>query len=526
MKTLSFLVLLVILSCSADHKESTQLNIIPRPNSVDVGKDLLRTKGVFRIIDKENQFQSLVDIFKSQASGYIKFNDEEGTVIAIQYDASLADERYKLSIKPTEISVKGGTKHGVFNGLQTLLNLMIFANEVDGLTIPCCEIDDSPRFLWRGVMLDESRHFFGMEEVKQLLDVMAMHKLNTFHWHLTDEPGWRIEIKKYPKLTEIGGIGNYHDDDAPAMYYTQEQIKEIVRYAEDRFIQIIPEIDMPGHAVAANKAYPEFSGGGSKAHPEWTFNPGYEGTYAYLTDILKEVAELFPAPYIHLGGDEVSFGNAGWKKNEDVVSLMKTYGFKDLKEVERYFINRMADSISAMNRMVIGWDEIVEAGVPADKAISMFWRQDKTDVLYKSLEQNYQLVLSPRVPLYFDFVQDSLNIWGRIKKGVVCDLKNVYQYPPDSIPEVSKANKQILGIQANIWSERIQNSRRLEYMTYPRLHALAEAAWTQDENKDYMDFERRIKTVYQFLDDKEIYYYNIFDPASSPEPEGIPKKKR
>ncbi len=244
-------------------------------------------------------------------------------------------------------------------------------------------------------MLDESRHFFGEEKVKQLLDIMAFHKLNIFHWHLTDVPGWRIEIRKYPKLTAIGGTGNHNDPQAPAKYYTQEQIREIVKYAGERYIQIVPEIDMPGHAGASNRAYPEFSGGGSKAYPEFTFNPGKEETYSYLTDILKEVTELFPSPYIHLGGDEVNFGNQQWNTNKQVKALMKKNNLPDLKAVEQYFIRRMADTIKSLNKTAIGWDEIIDSKINPEDVIVMWWRHDKPGQLKSALENNYKVVLCP-----------------------------------------------------------------------------------------------------------------------------------
>lgn len=519
--------LCLLLSCSSGNREPVELNIIPTPNKIEFTDKFHYSEGQFQFVFIDEDLRKLVDVFESQLPERIELLEDAGTRVWLGLNESFAAEQYMIAVNKKGIRIEGGSPHGVFNGLQTLLNILLFS-EYDGdrLKIPCCEIDDSPRFHWRGLMLDESRHFFGMEKVKQILDLMALHKLNTFHWHLTDEPGWRIEIEKYPRLAEIGGKGNYHDPDAPARYYTREQIKEVVQYAADRYIKIIPEIDMPGHAAAANRAYPEFSGGGSKTHPEWTFNPGKEGTFEYLTDILREVETLFQAPYIHIGGDEVSYGNEGWKSNREVVKLMEDRGLKDLKEVERYFVNRMADTIKAMERVVIGWDEIVEAGVSGDKVISMWWRHNKPEFLFKSLDSGYRVVLCPRNPLYFDFVQDSLNHWGRQLQGAVVDLENVHNYPPDSVPEISQANKNVLGIQANIWTERIQNGKRLDYMTYPRLQALAEAAWTRAENKDFANFKERIRVIYRYLDAENVYYYNVFDPASTPEPEGIPKKMR
>lgn len=527
MKYLVHLLFIFFISCSGPGETNSNLYVIPSPNQVTIKGGMLKTGGHFRLDDAGGEHDYLFKSFLSNLPFTEQSGHGDATYISVWTEPELVREAYRISIGKSGIEIFGGDHHGVFNAFQTLTQMILFAEgSGDKIGIPCCEISDSPRFGWRGIMLDESRHFFGEEKVKQLLDMMALHKLNVFHWHLTDEPGWRVEIEKYPRLTEIGGRGNYQTPDTPPMYYTQEQIRDVVQYAAERFIQVVPEIDMPGHASAANKAYPEFSGGGSKTHPEWTFNPGKEGAYQYLTDILTEVSGLFPAPYIHIGGDEVDFGNEQWNHLPEISALMKKQNLEDLREVERYFINRMSDSINALDRTTIGWDEIVDAGVPAGKAIAMWWRHDKLNTLYKTLEQDYRVILSPRNPLYFDFDQDSTHRWGRRGKGFLCDLEAVYDFPPDTIPELSRSGDQVLGIQANIWSERIQNGRRLDFMTYPRLQALAEAAWTFNAAKDYQEFIGRLQPVLDYMDDKGIYYYNPFDPGSTPEPEGVPKRNR
>ncbi len=395
---------------------------------------------------------------------------------------------------------------------------MFSESENGKISLPLLTIEDEPRFGWRGVMLDESRHFFGTEKIKQLLDVMSMHKLNVFHWHLTDDPGWRIEIKKYPNLALIGGQGNDINSDGPVEYYTQDEIREIVKYAADRYIEVIPEIDMPGHARAANRAYPEFSGGGSKSHPEFTFNPGKAETYAYLMDILREITTLFPSKYIHLGGDEVHFGNENWKTDTDVKRLMKQEKLKDLKAVETYFVHRMADSIKALDKIVIGWDEIVDHNLAPENSLVMWWRHDKTDKLKAAVNQNYEVVLCPRIPLYFDFDQDESHQYGRKWRDGYASLELVYDFPPDTLAQFTNNSKLIKGIQANIWTERIHDINRLDYMTYPRLSALSEAAWTNNKNKNFDDFNRRLKPMLSWLDKLNIDYYNPFQPELSPEP--------
>ena len=308
--------------------------IIPEPVSVQF------TEGKYMKVDQINFFCSpeeefLIRNFSHQLAGLgVKLGKakksaiKSANLILEKTNQVSGNEAYRLIISPKAVNVQASTYTGLFYGLQSLLHLAVSNPQPNGLQIPCGTVLDQPRFGWRGLMLDESRHFFGKEKVKQLLDWMAFYKLNKFHWHLTDSHGWRLEIQKYPKLTSVGGIGNFHNSEAPAAFYTQAEIKELVRYAADRFIEVIPEIDMPGHATAANRAYPEFSGGGSERYPEFTFNPGKEATYGFLTDILKEVAGLFPSRYIHLGGDEVHFGNQQWNTNSDVQLLMKKHNLQ------------------------------------------------------------------------------------------------------------------------------------------------------------------------------------------------------
>lgn len=367
-------------------------------------------------------------------------------------------------------------------------------------------------------MLDESRQFFGKEEVKKLLDEMAFYKLNRFHWHLTDQPGWRIEIKQYPRLALVGGIGNYHDSIAPAQYYTQQDISEIVAYAAALHISVIPEIDMPGHATAANRAYPQFSGGGSARHPEFTFNPGKEETYQYLSNILKEVDVLFPSQMIHIGGDEVSFGNEKWKTDPAVQDLMKRQQLSSLLDVEHYFLKRMADTVVKLNNSILGWDEVTASSLPPDKTIVFWWRHEKKEELKNALEKGYKVVLCPRLPFYFDFVQDSSDTVGRRWPGnLFNELKSVYDFSLNNLPgNVDKNSPLIEGIQANLWTETVASKQRMYYLTYPRMIALAEAAWTQTDKKDFAKFEKKMKAVYPLLKAQGLYYFE--NPKRTPEP--------
>lgn len=518
---LSFLIFAI--SCGSNNQADESIPIIPRPNNMDVGKGNLTLNGDVTLSYISETLLTLVENFKTDVAEIISITVENGKDANIKLELTSGgdnDESYYFETSRKGVVIRAGTEKGLFYGLQTLKQLILFSDsESDKIVLPILIINDAPRFGWRGVMLDESRNFFGVEKVKQLLELMSMHKLNVFHWHLTDDPGWRIEIKKYPKLTTIGGLGHELDPDAPAQFYTQEEIKEIVQFAAERFIEVVPEIDMPGHARAANRAYPEYSGGGSESHPEFTFNPGKEETYAYLTDILREITTLFPSQYIHLGGDEVHFGNEKWNNDADVQRLMKRENLKDLKAVETYFVHRMADSIRILNKTVIGWDEIVDHQLAADNSLVMWWRHDKVNKLQAALDGNYSVVLCPRIPLYFDFDQEEFHQYGRKWGGAYSPLGMVYAFPPDSLRNLATSKNQIKGLQANIWTERIEDNKRLDYMTYPRLSALAEAAWTKKENKNYEDFMQRLKPMLACFEDLKIGYYNPFEPELTPEPE-------
>lgn len=426
-----------------------------------------------------------------------------------------SEEAYSIKMNKNEIIVEATHERGIFNGATSLLQLIRLSESKNKtVSLNCYHIEDAPLYEWRGVMLDESRHFFGKEKVKQLLDWMAFYKLNRFHWHLSDDTGWRIEIKKYPLLTFIGGIGNNSNPDAAPQYYTQEEIKEIVQYAAERNIEVIPEIDMPGHARAANRAYSQFSGGGSEKHPDFTFNPGLEGTYQYLTDILKEVDILFPSQMIHLGGDEVHFGNQQWEEMEGVQRLMSEHNLTDLAQVEKHFMVRMADSLYAMGNKLLAWDEMADISLPTDQSIIFWWRHDKPDYLTKALDKNYQVVLCPRIPFYFDFVQHDTHKVGRRWAGAFSDLHGVYSFNPEQLAK--EKSSQVLGIQANLWTELVKTPQRFDFMIYPRISALSEAAW--GTNNRYEDYQERLKNHLTLYQESRLYFFNPFNIEEQTEP--------
>lgn len=478
---------------------STQINASTELSNIAqyLQSELLKHQGItLRMADKAGQNSIELQIKKSKNTA----------------------ETYQLSIGNNKIQIIATDKKGIFNGVSSLLQLIRQQSKrAETVQLACWTVNDQPRYAWRGFMLDESRHFFGKEKVKQILDWMAFYKLNKFHWHLTDQPGWRVEIKKYPKLTLIGGIGTYTDSLAKAQYYTQEEIKEIVRYATERFIDVIPEIDMPGHATAANKAYPQYSGGGSVKHPEFTFNPGKEETYQYLTNILKEIDVLFPSQMIHIGADEVHYGNEKWNTDSNVQQLMKDKGLKNLSAVEAYFVKRMADSIRLMNNEVLAWDEVVGGSLNADRTTVLWWRHDKPEVLKEALSKDYKVILCPRIPLYFDFVQDASHTVGRKWAGNFVALESVYNFPSDEIVNLPNADKLIRGMQANLWTEVVTNNEQLDYKIFPRISALAEAAWTANELKNMDDFNKRLKRHLALFNQDDLYFYNPFNPKASPD---------
>lgn len=493
--------------------------IIPLPNNIK------ETKGQFKVPEKltisasDDTFSGLIPTFSVAVNEFTAIKVErqpKNGVIQLLFNPKITvKEAYRLNIEPLKITLEAGNSAGCFYGLQSLIQLLNNAGK-NG-KIACGSISDQPRYEWRGLMLDESRHFFGVAEVKKILDLMALHKLNIFHWHLTDSPGWRIEIKQYPLLTTVGARGNNSDPDAEAKFYTQKQISEIVQYAAQRFIEVIPEIDMPGHATAAARAYPEFNGGGSAKYPDFTFHPGREGTYGFLTNILKEVAALFPSKYIHIGGDEVSYGNQQWSGFPEVQQLMVRENLKDLLGVEHYFLKRMADSIQKIGRTMIGWDEVVTANLTTHPLV-MWWRHDKPQMLDLALKSGYEVILCPRIPLYFDFVQVDSHKSGRKWAGNFAPLESVYDFPSDKfLGGISISTPLVKGIQANLWTETMHTSERLEFMTFPRLSALAEAAWTNQDQKNYGSFQKRMSGMKEIYKKMDVRYFDGTMPNSAKE---------
>lgn len=516
--------ILLFISCSAI---AQQCPIIPLPNSAQpvTGSLVLNgnTKIVFEpaVLQKQANYLQQ-ELLKTTGLTLSIASHSNAPVVELNLDTKFKSTNaaaYSLNVKSTGVQITAATEQGVFYGITSLLQLVRLGEvKNNSIMMGCWHIKDEPHYTWRGLLLDESRHFWGKQTVKELLDWMAFYKLNKFHWHLTDEPGWRLEIKAYPMLSLVGGIGNFSDKLAPAKYYTQEDVKEILAYAAERFIDVIPEIDMPGHASAANKAYPAFGGGGSDKHPDFTFDPGQDTTYTYLSKILKETDALFPSQMIHLGGDEVSFGNEKWKTNPGIKQLMQKNNLVDLLAVEHYFTKRMADTVFKMNNKVLLWDEAVDGDLPRDKTIIFWWRHDKPEQFKKALDKGYSVVMCPRLPFYFDFVQDSSQRVGRKWHGDFIPLDRLYNFATAPFNLKRQQQKQILGVQAALWTESIVTKDKLEYMLFPRIAALAEVAWGTDTQKDLAKFIDRVQGQFKLYQKDKIYYYDPFHPLQTPEP--------
>jgi hexosaminidase len=469
--------------------------------------DYLQNKTALRIQPKQNSGQ----------------NGNNSVVLTSIGSENLPIDGYRLTVTPQNITVVGKGA-GLFYGIQTLIQLVPLDHPAI-ISIPCARIEDFPRFRHRGFMLDVSRHFFSVATVKKYIDLMAMYKLNNFQWHLSDDQGWRIEIKKYPKLTEIASrrtetlIGNYHDrqpqqyDSTPyGGYYTQDEIREVVRYAASKYINIIPEIDMPGHSKAALTAYPEFgcnapdtytvSGTWSERHN--VFCPT-EATFVFLQDILTEIMALFPGKYIHIGGDEVAKDD--WKASAFSQQLIKRLKLKDEKGLQSYFIRRMEEFVNSKGRVVIGWDEILEGGL-APNATVMSWRGEAGGIA--AAQQRHDVIMTPsNQALYLDHTQGTNLNTEPVGIGGNAPIQKTYNYNPVPAQLTPDQQKYIIGVQANLWNEYIATPNKAEYMLLPRLMALSEIAWTPLANKNFNDFmEVRIPQHLAVIE-KSNYNYRV-----------------
>lgn len=450
----------------------------------------------------------------------------------------LGTEGYRLVVDKEKVTVTASTEAGLFYGFQTFRQLLpaeIFATEPVKMawTAPCVEIEDSPRFQWRGTMLDVCRHFMPKEDVKRFIDLMSMHKLNTFHWHLTDDQGWRIEIKKYPKLTEVGAwrrrtlVGRYpggdpanfkYDDYKHGGFYTQDDVREIVAYAAERHITIVPEIEMPGHAQAAIAAYPWLGNTGEQLEvlPYWGVNPNVfntsDRTIQFLKDVLDEVMDLFPGQFIHVGGDECPKDQ--WKTSAEAQQRIKDNNLKDEHELQSWFIKQFDTYLDAKGRRLIGWDEILEGGLAPGAAV-MSWRGTEGGIA--AAKSGHDVVMSPTSHCYLDYGQSRNTVTEPLTIGGYVPLSKVYDFNP--VPEGFTADqaKRVLGAQGNLWTEYMRDAHKVDYMAFPRLCALAEVVWTPQRDRKYDEFMNRLPEHLRRLDQREVNYRALDKPSEAGE---------
>ncbi|MBT1695255.1 family 20 glycosylhydrolase [Fulvivirgaceae bacterium PWU4] len=524
------------------------LAIIPRPQSVSISEGAFTISSTTTIqVDASNpEMKRLGNLLAARlqtVTGYpIRVinkgaGETTNTIILSTTHApdSLGKEGYWLKIDKQRATLNATHTSGIFYGLQTIAQLLPSSSQKK-VSLPAVEIIDKPRHTWRGMMLDAGRYFFPVEDVKKMIDYMVMYKLNTFQWHLTEDQGWRIEIKKYPELTSTSAwrdasiVG--HLNDQPRQYdgkkhggyYTQEQVREIIAYAAARYITVIPEIEMPGHSVAALAAYPELSctGGPFKVSQNWgvhedVYCAGNEQTFTFLQDVLSEVADLFPSALIHIGGDECP--KVRWKSCAKCQARISQENLKDEHGLQSYFIKRIENFLLTKNKNIIGWDEILEGGL-APNAMVMSWRGIIGGIT--AAKQHHGVVMTPRNPAYTDYYQgDPAN--EPLTIGGMNALRDVYAYDPVPAGLTKEESKYILGSQANVWTEYIADLNRAEYMMMPRLAALAEVVWTEPRNKSFDDFAKRMQVEYQRYKAAGINHslsayqvrYNIVPDASS-----------
>ena len=520
---LLFLIISLFFSCEQETIQLKEIGIIPKPLFQEINK------GVF-VLDENIRFISDTEL--NEVSDYLKLYIEENyqvsftpqkeskKIVFTSNDTISNEEGYELKIEENSILIASKNSKGAFYAVQSLLQLMPIKSNGLAIAIPCLELQDEPQFKYRGMHLDVGRHFFSVDFIKKYIDLIARLKMNTFHWHLTEDQGWRIEIKKYPKLQEIAAFRNEtlvgHYNDQPHKFdgkkyggfYTQEQIKEVVAYANTRQVTIIPEIEMPGHSQAAIAAYPSLGCTGEQVEvaTKWgVFNEVYcpkESTFKFLEDVIDEVVALFPGKYIHIGGDEAPKTN--WKKCAHCQRLIKEKGLKDEHGLQSYFIARMEKYINTKGKQIIGWDEILEGGL-APNATVMSWRG--TSGAIEAAKEGHDVILTPGSHCYFDHYQSD-NENEPLAIGGFLPLEKVYHFNP--IPEelTDKEATYVLGAQGNVWTEYMQTEKQVEYMAFPRVVALSEVVWSSPENKNYIDFINRLEQYQKRLDQLDVNYAN------------------
>ncbi|ASU33088.1 family 20 glycosylhydrolase [Mucilaginibacter xinganensis] len=525
----TFLMLLWSISIVPVSAQESRFPLIPYPAKLTAGKGsfIITSKTSITLAERFwNEANELNDLLSKGLGKKLSITKNSNPhAIKLVYDASItAPEAYKLTITPQQVIIAAKDPAGVFHAVETIRQLLPVAVESgivnNQLALPVMSITDEPAYEWRGMHLDVSRHFFAISYLKKFIDRMALYKMNKLHLHLTDDQGWRIEIKKYPKLTEEGAWRTFNNQDSACMkravdnpdftidkehiiqrdgktlyggFYTQDEMKSVVAYAAARHIDIIPEIDMPGHMMAAINAYPFLTCNGENKFGELFSKPVCpcnENTFEFAENVFKEIMEIFPSKYIHIGGDEVD--RSDWAKSDACKALMQKEGIKDLPALQSYFINRMEKFFNARERKMIGWDEIIEGGV-TKTAIIMYWRTWVPGAPVKAAQNGNTVIMTPGEPLYFDAQPDQYSIY------------KVYHFNPIPKGLNRKEASAIIGAQANIWTEMIPSENRADYMYMPRMTALAEMLWTNDQSK-YNSYLKRLVEQYPRMDALKIHY--------------------
>jgi hexosaminidase len=500
MKKISSLIFIAftIFSCTKIEVQEADINIIPKPQNltIDKGEFVLDANTFIDYNEKSKDAVSLyLKVFKVKAI----VGKESDKTIKFEYDSNMANEAYSIDITEKGIFIKASSQQGYIWAVRSLQQMQPIGfkgiNESNSLSIPQLKIVDKPAFQWRGSLLDVGRHFMPVDKVKEFINLLSLNKMNVFHWHLTEDQGWRIEIKKYPKLTELGAWRKDGKGGKYGGFYTQEEIKDVVRFATERGITVVPEIEFPGHTLGALTAYPELSCTGKtfEVQTNWgVFDDilcaGNDEVFVFAENVLTEVLDLFPSKYIHIGGDEAP--KLRWEHCDKCQARIKKEGLKNEHDLQGYFISRLENFLISHNRKLIGWDEIMEGGL-ATEATMQVWR----DMEYgkQAIAQGHDIISSPTSHCYLDYSQKIL------------DLEKIYSFNPIPKGVEGDAVKHVLGGEGNLWTERIPPSR-LNFMAFPRLIALSEALWTDASIKNYADFYKRLQKQYLVLDKMGIIY--------------------
>ena len=533
LQNLGFITCLVSAGFSSACSTPRNPSVIPQPVQMEVGRGVFDLDADTRIMlsnPTNLEVQQLTESWARPIRATSGFNlllvdtpdDAPSNMITLRLsqDAPHPAEGYRLNVTSDAVTVEAKTPAGLFYGLQTLTQLL-FGDHTSGWSVPIVQIVDAPRFAYRGMHLDVGRHFFPVAFIKKYIDLLAMYKMNKFHWHLTDDQGWRIEIKKYPKLTEIGAYRqetvmgkNFERFDRPYVgdgkphggFYSQEEVREVVAYARARYIDVIPEIEMPGHATAALAAYPEFActDGPFDVPTTWgifedVFCPKEE-TFQFLEDVLTEVIALFPSQYIHIGGDEVP--KVRWQESEVAQEVISREGLADEDELQSYFIKRIESFLQAQGRRLIGWDEILEGGLAPDATV-MSWRGMEGGI--EAAREGHDVIMTPTSHCYFDYYQADPEQEPLAIRGLT-PLEKVYSFEP--VPEMLSAEdaEHILGAQGNVWTEYMATTDYVEYMVFPRMLALSEVVWSPPDLRNWEDFVQRLPDHLRYFDALGVNY--------------------